>query len=295
MNSKKDIKDTADLDIPNNFQAAYIFNDDSFLYFSYKKSDRLASAFYLVSNFLSDKEPLKWQFREESLLLVNGILSLTAGTPTLKSERLAEVLSGIFRLFSLLEIARVSRLVSEMNFEVLKNELNGLLESLRMSAVRSHPKEIVFKGNFFDISKELFVKTGALGGSAFRSRQGANGDLSEESPRALEWFSGGNNRKESKGHKGVKDSNLSYIKLSDKESGHKGHFPNTASFNSREQVIIDMCRAKSALAVKDFSLKIRGCSEKTIQRMLLRLVKEGVLKREGERRWSRYSLVQSPL
>jgi hypothetical protein len=42
--------------------------------------------------------------------------------------------------------------------------------------------------------------------------------------------------------------------------------------------------------MKDFVKVIPECSEKTIQRELLDLVGKGVLKKEGERRWSTYSL-----
>jgi len=44
------------------------------------------------------------------------------------------------------------------------------------------------------------------------------------------------------------------------------------------------------LSVKDFTRVIKDCSEKTIQRELLDLVEKGIVKKEGERRWSRYSL-----
>jgi hypothetical protein len=36
---------------------------------------------------------------------------------------------------------------------------------------------------------------------------------------------------------------------------------------------------------------IKDCSEKTIQRELIVLVSEKVVKKEGERRWSVYSIV----
>ena len=42
--------------------------------------------------------------------------------------------------------------------------------------------------------------------------------------------------------------------------------------------------------IKDVSPLIKGCSEKTIQRELLSMVKSGILKKEGEKRWSKYSL-----
>ena len=42
--------------------------------------------------------------------------------------------------------------------------------------------------------------------------------------------------------------------------------------------------------VKDVLGVVAGVSEKTIQRELLALVDEGILKKEGERRWTLYSL-----
>jgi hypothetical protein len=59
----------------------------------------------------------------------------------------------------------------------------------------------------------------------------------------------------------------------------------------REKAIIDLIRQRKNLNIKDISRSIKGCSEKTLQRMLLALIQAGVVKREGERRWSRYSLV----
>ena len=42
--------------------------------------------------------------------------------------------------------------------------------------------------------------------------------------------------------------------------------------------------------IKDVSPLISGCSEKTIQRELLAMVYAGILRKMGEKRWSRYSL-----
>jgi predicted transcriptional regulator len=60
--------------------------------------------------------------------------------------------------------------------------------------------------------------------------------------------------------------------------------------NNRQEVILDLLRTKSNLTVKDVAQVVTNCSEKTIQRELIYLVDKGVVKREGERRWSRYSL-----
>ncbi|MCR4330406.1 MAG: hypothetical protein NUV49_00790, partial [Patescibacteria group bacterium] len=58
----------------------------------------------------------------------------------------------------------------------------------------------------------------------------------------------------------------------------------------RKNVILRLAKEKGNINVKDVITVIPGLSEKTIQRELIALVKSNVLKKEGEKRWSRYSL-----
>lgn len=60
--------------------------------------------------------------------------------------------------------------------------------------------------------------------------------------------------------------------------------------NSRKSIIIGLLKRKKEIMIKDVSPFIGGVSEKTIQRELLALVREGILRKEGEKRWTRYSL-----
>ena len=60
--------------------------------------------------------------------------------------------------------------------------------------------------------------------------------------------------------------------------------------NERQENIINMLKKDSNLTIKDFTKVIKDCSEKTIQRELLLLVEKGLVKKMGERRWSKYSL-----
>ncbi|OHA92378.1 MAG: hypothetical protein A3J09_02835 [Candidatus Zambryskibacteria bacterium RIFCSPLOWO2_02_FULL_51_21] len=60
--------------------------------------------------------------------------------------------------------------------------------------------------------------------------------------------------------------------------------------NSRQSIIIALLKRKKEIMIKDVSPLIEGCSEKTIQRELLSMVAQGILKKTGEKRWSRYSL-----
>lgn len=74
--------------------------------------------------------------------------------------------------------------------------------------------------------------------------------------------------------------------------GHsKGQIVN-GKRNGRREAIVSVLKTKGASFIKDLSLMIRGVSEKTIQRELLELVREGKVKRTGERRWTTYELIK---
>jgi hypothetical protein len=58
----------------------------------------------------------------------------------------------------------------------------------------------------------------------------------------------------------------------------------------RRKVILDLVKDKHRVTVKDVQLVVAGVSSKTLQRELLGMVADGVLRKEGERRWSVYLL-----
>ncbi len=60
--------------------------------------------------------------------------------------------------------------------------------------------------------------------------------------------------------------------------------------NSRQSIIIGLLKRKKEIMIKDVVPLVERCSEKTIQRELLGMVSSGILKKIGEKRWSRYSL-----
>lgn len=59
---------------------------------------------------------------------------------------------------------------------------------------------------------------------------------------------------------------------------------------SRRLDILSILQKKDSITIKDVAEVITDCSEKTLQRELLSMVESGVLKKEGERRWSTYAL-----
>jgi hypothetical protein len=59
---------------------------------------------------------------------------------------------------------------------------------------------------------------------------------------------------------------------------------------SRRDRILAIIKDKGQASIKDVSSVIAECSEKTIQRELMSLISEGLIVKQGERRWSKYSM-----
>ena len=58
----------------------------------------------------------------------------------------------------------------------------------------------------------------------------------------------------------------------------------------RREAVLSVIKNNGKASIKDISTLIRGVSEKTIQRELLALIAAGKVLKQGERRWSTYSL-----
>ena len=68
--------------------------------------------------------------------------------------------------------------------------------------------------------------------------------------------------------------------------------PDISGFKTdRRAKILDYISKNGSSSIRDLAVIIKGCSEKTIQRELIGLIESGLIKREGERRWSKYSII----
>lgn len=63
--------------------------------------------------------------------------------------------------------------------------------------------------------------------------------------------------------------------------------------SDRQRAIKNILAQQGQVTIKDISERIVNCSEKTIQRELIVMIDKGLVKKEGERRWSRYSLADN--
>jgi len=233
------------------------------LYF-YRKTTKICSATYMVSDLIKDTEPLKWQLRKYALAVVSirNFLSDQAVFYTLEE--------GLLELDALLELAKVSRTVSDMNAYLLQNEIRKLL-----GEIKERSKEGFYIAelgpNFFETPKPAAVSFEEL--------------LASQTPNRPEENYKGHKRQDVRydfyNTKSTPESNRASLPVITPNSDQKGH---------RKDEILKIVRAGGSVIIKDITESIKDCSEKTIQRELISLVDQGILKRTGERRWSRYSL-----
>src|SRR3990167_9854738 len=88
------------------------------------RTERLASATYLVSGYLPDAEPLKWSLRGRVIELATLVASVNSEFIPAKVSQL------INEIIMLLNLALLNPGVSEMNFSLLRQEYLGLQQFL---------------------------------------------------------------------------------------------------------------------------------------------------------------------
>ena len=231
--------------------------------FIYVKVQKLVAACYLITDLMKDSEPLKWQIRDTGLSLLSDNLNLIRASSA-DRRVIFDVVSGLsLEIISFIEIAYIAGLVSPMNFSLLQKEFSDLITLIQE---KENPKALessfVLSKQFLEVDKSLYAEgydkgqsTNVLNNMSFR-----------------------------------KENQPTHQKTSVQRNPQKDSGSNDKKNDRQELIINHLRKVGGEISVKEFSGVIPGCGEKTIQRELLSLVAKGVLKKVGERRWSKYSL-----
>jgi hypothetical protein len=249
-----------------------------------KKSEKLSQAVYRVTDFLNDSDPIKWEARKMSLKVVSDITSFISKKDTLFFDK-EVVLESIVRSISILEIAHGGSLSTHTNFLLLKEEyenLRGVIVEMGYSPAEEK-SFTVSESDLFDGEKLL----SSLTDSRIKDNMYKGHEMSFiQAPSSVYAL-------EAKKAKGSFANSVSQNNLKNRAFLSKGHSVQNVKNVERQEAILKLVREKKEVNIKDIlavNTISSGASEKTIQRELLRLVAAGVLQKQGERRWSRYSL-----
>jgi hypothetical protein len=248
---------------PFNWKALGFFSAEDYLVYIFKKTEKITAALYLVSGLLKDNEPIKWELRDKGIDLLSSSFSASNSLPGDKNAIIQSLFTAALETLSLLNVAKVSNLISEMNHRLLVHEIDSVVSMLkdRLAANAENAGYVL---------SEAFFKTPELYSSGFKLGSKESTSRSYSSPKG--------------------QSSIISRNSGSNEPNQNGHSDSSNKKNQRQEAILTVLGSQSNLTIKDFSKVIKDCSEKTIQRELIDLVEKGVVKREGERRWSRYSL-----
>jgi hypothetical protein len=243
---------------------------------SYTKTQKLITALYMVTDIMDKDEPLRNKLRTLGIEILSD---------TNSDKKIQETMS-------FLDIASAMNFISEMNCAILKKEFLELKNSIQ------EQREIkpVWLEGFFDSPLEEYPDF-------------SRGEV-DIHPVSLKRATPQEGNKFLKGHTRIGVQKGSTLLKAIKDMSNKMPAPIVPPLRDRSgifDVLKKQRRDNIINIIKDFSDggtitdikdKIKtapeqasflvSCSEKTLQRELVSMVRDGVLKKNGEKRWSRY-------
>lgn len=242
--------------------------------FANKKTEKLVTAMYMVTDCMDTDDALKAKLRELGVELLSDMYKLSNLSPQDKHSHISSSIAHVDEILSFVEIAYTIGFISEMNTAILKKEFMLLIGELE-----SHQKKD--KHFTFTLDEQMF---------SLPVLEGKNEEINNN-------FASQNSIKD----KRTNLNKMSFIKSeftpSSSLSLHqtpqsKQHPYSVSDKKDRTDRILALLKGKD-VSIKDISNSFTDCSEKTIQRELNVLVAKGQIKKTGSKRWSRYMLVES--
>ena len=285
------------------------FSDDESFVFVFKKTQKLVSALYLITGFFQDSEPLKWNLRSLGSKLLSSSIFLKDGSSSKRDKAVVDIRAYVLEVTALFAVAKQAGMISSMNYEIVNKEFSLLLNSILLSEQTFNEETADLKAGFFHVEKvekkvtESTMPEISSGPLEAKETNKPHTLITDKSEKETDNFNKTNLLEQSihtaheKDLESIKGQNLQneYKQSPSRTSESKDlkeYGAVAVKKNSRQSIIISLLKRKKDIMIKDVSPLIDGCSEKTIQRELLAMVNLGILKKEGEKRWSKYSLLK---
>lgn len=289
------------------------------LNFVLTKIERLTSALYMVTNVLPDSEPLKWKLRDKGLSLMTDtnktlktiLFTHLADQKQTQCPSAEKVTTGLEEILSLIEVAIGSGSVSLMNFTILKKEYSALKEMVLKNFSADQFSQYLLTGEESKYPLLPVVDKLPLTSSPFKidnrevlARETTSNIADVKSPTRV-GVPKSLSHSHRDGHLASKvktvsnQTEASKNYLLDIEAGPmptKTTAPSASKGqgglgkSDRQAIILKFLQGKDWASIKDISDQMSGYSTKTVQRELVAMVETNVLKKTGDRRWSRYKI-----
>lgn len=228
----------------------------------YRRVEKIAAALVLVTNHVSDKEPLRNRARTMTTELISASLLMRDDMRSLNSERVRGFKAVTRELISLIRLLAIAGEISMPNADAIAEALDELSVFLATSQRSTLSESVSYTKEDLADTREIML--------ASRKEQTLT---FERHPKSEVHESQG------KDTKNVSPGVQMPVSAD----------PGAAS--PRSLVILEILRPGGEFSIRDIAANLPEYSEKMIQRELAVLVSLGKVAKKGEKRWSRYSFL----
>jgi hypothetical protein len=290
-----------------------------------KKTEKIVTAIYLISQFLSREENLKHDLRKSANDLLKNINSIAYTDLNQDDTKNLFViyklcLDNVSLIISYLFVARDANLISRMNADIvieglrvlenilIKKQFNFSRESILITEEISLLNFNNFESDKNNLNTSFDVLTER--NVVINEKIEKNKNNSFEKIKEIENLKDENekeifspeikileNRSKSKAdfYKGqnIKDNIYKRRSIQNKDENKALKEKSLKTINrknNRKEQIISLFTKGVEVSINDIAKKVVGCSTKTLQRELNNLVQENKIQRIGDKRWSKYIL-----
>lgn len=232
-----------------------------------KKTEKIVTAIYMVTSFISEDDPLHVQIRGNAVTLLADVFSCMEASVVHKTNTLFQSIVMIEQLISLFDVARQMGMISEMNAIIIRKELMGLQNVLH-TEIHQNSVGQTQEEPHTQIDQHSFLSE-LLAGDITPQQKTVN-DINDTTMS-------------------FKD-NVVYKQntVSDKGIPKRQTKPERGEASKRRDQILDIFKTKKSISMKDLATRITNCTEKTLQRDLSLLIDQGHIEKKGSKRWSTY-------
>lgn len=228
----------------------------------------LTLALYRVTDFFPPGEMLRRHLREKANEVFSQVLEYSYTDSS--ESAILKILGRLQSLKGYLEIARSMQIVRPINLFVLGREYSSFAtffdNELKSLSRAGEDRSISSDGSILEQKKNYSKNKPVVDGGIILKK--------EEGMLEKQWVNHG---------KGAEE----LYKFADGESPHRD---SSFLLNERQGVILEHLKQAKQAKISDFYSFFNDMSSKTIQRDLQDLVAKNLLKKEGEKRWTVYTL-----
>lgn len=242
------------------------------------QAQKIVTAIYMLTDFIDEQDPVRKDLRVLSVKILSLINGLVILSPSEAQRDITNIQYYIDQVVDLLKVCVSIGFVSDMNYKILSDTMARLRDRI------SHISNTVIANSaegtaFRNRSVEEFVLPGYLV------------DDTEETLRSSDLLNTQKDNTARKGHfKKEQTNHKRQVTQNNNQSSSTTKQPSVQKVKTsdREQHVFDAVARMGEVSVGDIAKEFSEVSEKTIQRILVKLVDQGRLDKKGEKRWSRY-------